>query len=473
MAIDSYIQMKLYTLTKRQFLFLFLSFFVFFLVSIFVGWLGPSVINVISVDQGIETTDNKISMLSPDVTPSEQQLWLQIETLFNGDRVKGPTFEKISYLTVPMKVKVYSYENGTKGFLNDGAEAHNRTLKCFETKCSPVTVLHIGNIKFPQYYVEIEMSQALVNGSSFKPVWTTYNSHFTEFELWFRFIFLLLAFGSSVALCQSLRKYSVEEWSIEQKWIMVLLTAVLLYNNPLFPLILLVHSPLVNVIDDCFTVTFFCTLLMFWLCVYHGIRKTERHFFSFYLVKMVLVGLMWVIGCVILSWSALYQSIDPTYSLAQDQVGFLSIKIIFFVLLGIYTLYLLYLLVRAYSELHSMPYFDIRLRFLTALTIIILLISLLAVIIRFGNAFLEDVLVMQITLRWNNSAEFLSFYSLFNSYLFTLAFVYSPSNTAVSFKDQTSASFAMLSDSEDELLYRGKKFVNGSSTNYDEGEESM
>jgi len=45
------------------------------------------------VDQGIETTDNKISMLSPDVTPSEQQLWLQIETLFNGDRVKGPTFE--------------------------------------------------------------------------------------------------------------------------------------------------------------------------------------------------------------------------------------------------------------------------------------------------------------------------------------------------------------------------------------------
>ena len=37
MAIDSYIQMKLYTLTKRQFLFLFLSFFVFFLVSIFVG----------------------------------------------------------------------------------------------------------------------------------------------------------------------------------------------------------------------------------------------------------------------------------------------------------------------------------------------------------------------------------------------------------------------------------------------------
>jgi hypothetical protein len=57
---------------------------------------------------------------------------------------------------------------------------------------------------------QIEMSQALVNGSSFKPIWTTYNAHFTEFELWFRFIFLLMAFGSAVALCQSLRKYSIE-----------------------------------------------------------------------------------------------------------------------------------------------------------------------------------------------------------------------------------------------------------------------
>ena len=54
-----------------------------------------------------------------------------------------------------MKVKVYSYDNGTKSSLNDGAEAHNRTLKCFETKCSPVTVLHLGTIKFPQYYVEV------------------------------------------------------------------------------------------------------------------------------------------------------------------------------------------------------------------------------------------------------------------------------------------------------------------------------
>ena len=96
-----------------------------------------------------------------------------------------------------------------------------------------------------------------------------------------------------------------------------LLISVMLYDNPLFPLILLANTSFTAVVDACFTVTFFCTLLMFWLCVYHGIRKTERHFFSFYLPKMLMVGLLWVIGCVMLSWSAAYQSVDPTYSISQ------------------------------------------------------------------------------------------------------------------------------------------------------------
>ena len=97
----------------------------------------------------------------------------------------------------------------------------------------------------------------------------------------------------------------------------MLLISVMLYDNPLFPLILLVHTSFTAIVDACFTVTFFSTLLMFWLCVYHGIRKSERNFFSFYLPKLLLVGLLWIIGCVMLSWSALYQSLDPTYSIAE------------------------------------------------------------------------------------------------------------------------------------------------------------
>ena len=71
--------------------------------------------------------------------------------------------QKVSYLNVPMKVKVFSYENGTKTTLNDHVATHNRTLKCFESKCAPVTVLHMGTIKYSKYYVEVGMILNLFN----------------------------------------------------------------------------------------------------------------------------------------------------------------------------------------------------------------------------------------------------------------------------------------------------------------------
>lgn len=51
-------------------------------------------------------------------------------------------------------------------------------------------------------------------------------------------------------------------------------------------------------------------------------------------------------------------------------------------------------------------------------------------------------------------AEFLSLYGLLNFYLYTLAFVYSPSTNALyesQLKDNPA--FSMLNDSEDDVIY--------------------
>lgn len=51
-------------------------------------------------------------------------------------------------------------------------------------------------------------------------------------------------------------------------------------------------------------------------------------------------------------------------------------------------------------------------------------------------------------------AEFLSFYGLLNFYLYTLAFVYSPSKNALyesQLKDNPA--FSMLNDSDDDVIY--------------------
>lgn len=98
----------------------------------------------------------------------------------------------------------------------------------------------------------------------------------------------------------SLRKYPVHDWSIEQKWISVLLPLLILYNSehristfyciygrvnddsflfsdPLFPTIFLVNSWVPGMLDAILQTTFLCAILMFWLCVYHGLRQVMTH----------------------------------------------------------------------------------------------------------------------------------------------------------------------------------------------------
>lgn len=42
--------------------------------------------------------------------------------------------------------------------------------------------------------------------------------------------------------------------------------------DPFFPLSFLVNSWVLGTLDDLFQSVFLCALLLFWLCVYHGIR---------------------------------------------------------------------------------------------------------------------------------------------------------------------------------------------------------
>jgi len=64
----------------------------------------------------------------------------------------------------------------------------------------------------------------------------------------------------------------MRDWGMEQKWMSILLPLLLLYNDPFFPLSFLVNSWVPGMLDDLFQSVFLCALLLFWLCVYHGVR---------------------------------------------------------------------------------------------------------------------------------------------------------------------------------------------------------
>lgn len=253
----------------------------------------------------------------------------------------------------------------------------------------------------------------------------------------------------------SLRKFSMRDWGIEQKWMSILLPLLLLYNDPFFPLSFLVNSWFPGMLDDLFQSLFLCALLLFWLCVYHGIRvQGERKCLTFYLPKFLIVGLLWLASVTLGVWQTVNEVHDPTYQYRVDTGNFQGMKIFFLVVATTYILYLLFLIVRACSELRNMPYVDLRLKFLTALTFVVLVISIVILYLRFGAQVLQDNFVAELSTHYQNSAEFLSFYGLLNFYLYTLAFVYSPSKNALyesQLKDNPA--FSMLNDSDDDVIY--------------------
>lgn len=69
-----------------------------------------------------------------------------------------------------------------------------------------------------------------------------------------------------------------------------------------------------------------------------------------------------------------------------------------------------------------------RLKFLTILMVFVICITLTVTMHRFGFGILEDNFVAKLNTTYKSSAQFMCFYGLLNFYLYTMAYVYSPSS---------------------------------------------
>ncbi|KAG8258703.1 hypothetical protein J6590_025869 [Homalodisca vitripennis] len=136
--------------------------------------------------------------------------------------------------------------------------------------------------------------------------------------MWFRLIFLMVTFGVTCWFSLTLRTFFIHDWSIEQRWMSVLLPLLILYNNPIFSLTFLMDSWVPGMLDAVFQASFLCALLLFWLCIYHGLRQNERRLLTFYLPKLLIVGPVWLCAVTMATWQKYNEHLDPTYSYQLD-----------------------------------------------------------------------------------------------------------------------------------------------------------
>lgn len=97
---------------------------------------------------------------------------------------------------------------------------------------------------------------------------------------------------------------------------------------------------------------------------------------------------------------------------------------------------------------------DVRLKFMTSLMLIVLTLSVVITVMRFGISVLEDNFVADLSTTYGSSAEFMSFYGLLNFYLYTMAYVYSPPpNAFLESHLKDNPTLSMMNDSDEEVIY--------------------
>ncbi|XP_076173584.1 transmembrane protein 181 [Ptiloglossa arizonensis] len=456
------VQMRLYSMHKREFVMVFIAFFACFGLAVFIGLAGPPITSTSEQRahlNGSEVATGPFIMKTPLLSAYSQQLWVigKLLTSNNDDERYDKSFQisiAIDGITSDRKLMpVLSSETG-----------HNRTrrLKCERQTCEELVVAHLGFLDYSYYIITVrfhglESFHQRYNIRELTFYFKNYNPAFTEFEIWFRFIFLLTAFGVMCWFGHSLRKYPLHDWSIEQKWISILLPLLILYNNPLFPMTFLVNSWVPGMVDAILQTTFLCAVLMFWLCVYHGLRQNERRLITFYLPKVLVVGMLWCSALILATWLRCTELEDPTYNYVLDTSNYFGFKVFFFTVGGFYIAYLLLLILRAYSELRSMPYFDLRLRFLTLLAGVVSSVCGCVTARQFGAGIFEDSFASRLTTYYHSSAQFMALYGLLNFYLYTMAYVYAPAYQQVygqhSSITKDNPAFSMINDSDEDVIY--------------------
>lgn len=81
----------------------------------------------------------------------------------------------------------------------------------------------------------------------------------------------------------------------------------------------------------------------------------------------------------------------------------------------------------SHSDLRSMNYFDMRLKFLSLLMIFVMFVTISTTLSRYGGiGIVEENFVGQLSTTYKSSAHFMSFYSMCNFYVITMSYVYSP-----------------------------------------------
>ena len=450
------LQMRLYTLQKGQYLLIFIMFMCLFFISLLMGMAGPRLVVEHSELGSSLAEKNNISSgpfvwVTPKLTTYRKELWMSAKVSLKDSQAETIAKEVQLCVGIVGILQKDDYVTVVSNLCN------KRVIICKNNNCDSLILLHIVTLDYSRYILNATF-QGLdsldkhykINDIAFQL--TTYNPDFTQMELFFRLFFVISAIIVTLLYFYAMRQFPFRDWAYEQKFVATLLPLLIAFNNPFYSFTVLMRGSVTLIVDSFFQCSFIYSLLAFWLCVFHGLRQTERSICNFYFSKIVLVGALWLTSLTIAIIEETKITQDPTFSFELPSAHYYNFQLIFMTLLTLFSVYLGYLCLRAFGELRSMNYLDARLKFHASSMSLSAFLAISIVFSRFGYNLFLDNFVVRIYTSYESEGQFLAFYTILNSYIFVLAFVYAPTHTQVSnshlLKDNPS--FSMINESDEE-----------------------
>lgn len=149
------VQMRLYSMHKREFVMVFVAFFACFVLAVFIGLAGPPITSTSEQRahlNGSEVATGPFIMKTPLLSTYSQQLWVmaKLQTSNNDDERYDESFQisiSIDGITIDRKLMaVLSSETGRN---------RTRQFKCERQTCEELVVAHLGFIDFSYYIITV------------------------------------------------------------------------------------------------------------------------------------------------------------------------------------------------------------------------------------------------------------------------------------------------------------------------------
>eukprot|EP01129_Flabellula_baltica_P013500 TRINITY_DN6276_c0_g1_i1.p1 TRINITY_DN6276_c0_g1~~TRINITY_DN6276_c0_g1_i1.p1 ORF type:complete len:438 (+),score=52.27 TRINITY_DN6276_c0_g1_i1:49-1314(+) len=372
--------MNLYGMSIKGFITTFVVFVVLFSGITLLGFLyGPYVLDsVVSEPVPMNVSGNSWTGIVNGLSSLNQQLILsaKFHNLYGNTSIE----QKLSF-----NITFYAREHSDANDIFLFSEIKEHTVACDNgSDCKNVLLVDEPEVRYEYYRAIITvLDENNLGNCTF--TFTFFDYNFTLFELYFRFFYLLITFIFVNIFCLQLRGYSWRNWTLEQKWMTLLLFGLLAFNNPLFPLEILIGGWVPLFIDSTCVVGFITLLLLYTMIVVDGIRyePSERLFCSFYFPKFVFIFVLIVFSEGVFIYRAYNSVLDPALGYENDPVY----QIFNFAMPVMMIAYLIWMTISTTSAcavIDKKPFLKRRLIFFLFITIFVIIIIIGGVVF---NAF--------------------------------------------------------------------------------------